>query len=179
MHPSRNWIYWADRGRSPSEFGKLDLSLFPTITGGDSPYHGDHPIRGNIWISENGDRVLVAGGASFHASADLDRDMTYAGRLPQHFPIQWTDHSAERNEWAVVTNDFENDHGDVSRLAFYSDQHLNEVAMHNLARIPASRGGDAATSAARIFYTGDGSQVILILNGKGLLNGFAVEVTGR
>ena len=179
MHPSRNWVYTADRGLSPSDFGKFDLSQFPTVTGSDSPYHGNYPIRGNIWISEDGDRLLTAGGSSFHASADPDVDMTYAGSLPQHFPIQWADHSTERNEWAVVTNDFENDFGEVSKLAFYTDQHLNEVSMHDLDRIPTSHNSGAATSAARIFHTQDGSQVILILNGRGLLNSFAVQVTDR
>ena len=179
MHPSRNWIYFADRGLSPSDFGKYDLSDFPTITGGDSPYHGNYPIRGNIWISEDGDRLLTAGGSSFYASADPDVDMTYAGSLPHHFPIQWADHSTERNEWAVVTNDFENDFGEVSKLAFYTDQHLNEVSMHDLARIPTSHNGGGATSAARIFHTQDGSQVILILTDSGLMDSFAVQILDR
>ena len=179
MHPSRNWIYIATRGLSPSGFGKYDLSRFPTITETGSPYHGDYPISGNIWISEDGDRLLVAGGASFHASADPNTDMTYAGRLPQHFPIQWADHSAESDEWAVVTNDFENDRGEVSKLAFYTGQHLNEVSMHDLAGIPKSQAGDAATSASHIFHTQEGSRVILILNGSGLLNSFAIQVTDR
>ena len=179
MHPSSNWIYFADRDLSPPDFGRYDLSQFPTITGGDSPYHGDYPIRGNIWISEDGDRLLVAGGASFHASADPDMDLTYAGSLPQHFPVQWADHSAERNEWAVVTNDFDNDHGETSKLAFYTDKHLNEVSMHDLAGIPTSHSGNATTSATRIFHTQDGSQVILILTGNGLLNSFALQVADR
>ena len=179
MHPSRNWIYIADRDLSPSGFAKLDVTNFPTITDSGSPYHGDYPIRGDIWISEDGDRLLVAGSTSFHASADPDVDMTYAGSLPQRFPIQWADHSTERNEWAVVTNDFENDRSDVRKLGFYTDQHLNEVSLHDLARIPTSHSGGGATSATRIFHTQDGSQVILILNGSGLMDSFAVQVTRR
>ena len=179
MHPSRNWIYIASRGLSPSGFGKYDASGFPTITETGSPYHGDYPISGNIWISEDGDRLLVAGGASFHASADPNTDMTYAGRLPQHFPIQWADHSTESKEWAVVTNDFENNRGTVSKLAIYTDQHLNEVSMHDLAVIPTSYNSGAATSATHIFHSEDGSQVILLLKGSGLLNSFAVQVSGR
>ena len=172
MHPSRNWIYIADRGLSPSDFGKYDLTEFPTIAATGSPYHGDYPIRGDIWISEDGGRLLVAGGASFHASADPNTDMTYAGRLPQHFPVQWADHSAESDEWAVVTNDFGNDFGEVSKLAFYTGRHLNEVSMHDLAGIPTSHSGGAGTSAARIFHTQDGSQVILVLQANQLLNSF-------
>lgn len=48
-----------------------------------------------------------------------------------------------------------------------------------LAPIPTSHNSGAATSAARIFHTQDGSQVILVLNGKSLLDSFAVQVTDR
>ena len=179
MHPLRSWIYVASRGVSPSGFAKYDLTGFPTITESGAPYHGDYPIWGDIWISEDGGRLLTAGASSFHASADPDMDMTYAGGLPQRFPIQWADHSAERNEWAVVTNDFENNHGDVSKLGFYTERHLNEVSMRDLARIPTSHNGGGATSASRIFHTQDGSQVILVLTGSGLMDSFAVQILDR
>ena len=171
----------------PKFLAPLGLMLLLTACGGGGGGGAQQPPPNQPPTADAGSDLsqviqptpITLDGSSFHASADPDVDMTYAGSLPQHFPIQWADHSTERNEWAVVTNDFENDFGEVSKLSFYTDQHLNEVSLHDLARIPTSHNGGAATSAARIFHTQDGSQVILILNGNGLLNSFAVQVTDR
>ena len=47
----------------------------------DSPYEGSYPIAGDLWFSDDGALIVVAGGWLFHASADPTVDMTYAGAL--------------------------------------------------------------------------------------------------
>ncbi|MEM6302688.1 MAG: PKD domain-containing protein, partial [Pseudomonadota bacterium] len=70
VHPIENWIYGADNNVTPMDFEKWDVSTFPPTSIGDSPYHGDYAIGGNIWISEDGDRAVVAGGNTFNLSSD-------------------------------------------------------------------------------------------------------------
>lgn len=179
MHPVQNWVYGANRGLSPSDFEKWDVSTFPSSSLGDSPYHGDYGISGDIWISEDGDRLVVAAGNTFNASADSSVDMTYAGGLPDSVFVGWADHSTERNEWVVVAADLQyRDDPLENMLVFYEDMFFNQVEAMNFAPIPTSNG-PASTSASRVFYSDDGSQVILLLQGDGLLEPYAVQVLDR
>ncbi len=188
MHPLQNWVYGADRHLGPSDFEKWDVSTFPPSSLGDSPYHGDYEISGNIWISEDGDRLVVAGGNIFNASADASVDMTYAGTVSDRVLItlgwdsnkvfiEWADHSTERNEWAFVTV-VRQDFPSWRMLAFYEDMFFNRVEAMDLVPIPTSNG-PASTSASRVFYSDDGSQVIVLLKGDGLLEPYAIQVFDR
>ena len=188
MHPVQNWVYGADRHLGPSDFQKFDVSTFPPSSLGDSPYHGDYDISGNIWISEDGDRLVVAGGNIFNASADASVDMTYAGTVPDKVLItigwdpskifiEWADHSTERNEWAFVTV-VRPEFPSWRMLAFYEDMFFNRVEAMDLVPIPTSNG-PASTTASHVFYTDDGSQVILLLKGDGLLEPYAIQVFDR
>ena len=177
VHPFEGWVYGADREVSPSDFEKWDVSSFPPNYVGQSPYHGDYEIGGNIWISEDGDRLLDVHRHIFHASSDASVDMTYAGALPDVVKISWADHSTERNEWAVATTvldgifpgQFDN------MLVFYEDKAFTRIEALNFASIPTSNGPASAT-ASHVFFSDDGSQVILLLKGEGLLEPYAIQV---
>jgi hypothetical protein len=76
---SGQYLYAANNGLSPSDFEKWDLRSGKAVRVGDSPYHGDYPICGNIWPSEDGTRLYTPCGATFRATTDPATDMTYAG----------------------------------------------------------------------------------------------------
>jgi|GEM_PF-1204848 len=156
MHPNGRWIYGADVGLSPSDFEKWDVSTYPPVTKGDSPYHGDYPIAGNIWISEDGDDLLVAGGYLFNSSEDPAVDMTYLDDLPNMGGIRWADHSTERNEWAVAEMT-----GTAPLVEYFADtdfQHLRDLAIQKMPTL----GGEIAVEPTWLFLSDDGVKTLVI-----------------
>jgi hypothetical protein len=47
----------------------------------DSQYHGDYSISGNLWLSEDGNRIFTRGGSVFKTSAVESNDIVYNGEL--------------------------------------------------------------------------------------------------
>ena len=176
MHPVSNWVYGADRGLSPSDFEKWDVSTFPSTSLGDSPYHGDYAISGDIWISETGDRLLVAGGNTFRSSSDPILDMTYSGRISDDIFPDWADHSSERNEW-VIANSESAGHPTLNQvLVYYDDAFFNHLRYTTTDPIPTAI--EAVTSTPhKVFFNDDGSAVIVVLEGIGITDPFAVQVS--
>lgn len=103
MHPQGGKVYAANRGLSPSDIEKWTVSDIDNITHVDSPYHGTYPMSGNVWISESGDRLVVAGGHVFRASDDPSLDMVYVATLPAGLIPNWADHSNPAGMWAIAS----------------------------------------------------------------------------
>ena len=175
MHPYGLWIYGADVGLSPSDFEKWDASTYPPVYLGDSPYHGDYNIGGNIWISETGDKMLVVGGNAFHSSSEPAIDMTYAGSLPDPIGIGWADHSEETGEWALTTSSSADPLLD-GKIIFYEDQFLNRSYTLPVDAIPSSSGAVTA-SAKKVFQSDNGSQVVVLLEAATGTDRFAIQIT--
>lgn len=82
LHPSGKYIYGADDYSSPTDFEKYD------ITGGtaqylyDSPYHSEYNFNGDIWISEDGERLYAASRNIFRATENTNTDITFIQQLP-------------------------------------------------------------------------------------------------
>lgn len=177
MHPIENWVYGADRGLSPSDIEKWDTSTFPATSEGDSPYHGTYYMGGNVWISEDGDRLVVAGGNTFNASSDDTVDMTYSGAVADTPTLNWADHSTERDEWAMVAAE----NADASfrgLILFYDDVFFQQVDTIAVQAIPAT-GGAAPAQPVHVFYSDDGSTVYTILNADSLLDRHAIQISDR
>ncbi len=83
LHPSQRFIYAADTDVSPSDIGKLALDEdTEKLTGlGDSPYHGDHLMSGNVFAHPAGDRVITRGGGIYTSSPEKSQDMRYMGMM--------------------------------------------------------------------------------------------------
>lgn len=174
LHPNGLWIYGADVGLSPSDFQKWDATTFPAVGLGDSPYHGDYAINGNIWISETGNKLLVSGANAFHSSSNPALDMTYAGRLSDTIGVVWADHSEETGEWALTTSP-SSDPLD-GKIIFYEGQFLNRSYTLPVETIPSTVGGIPA-SATKVFQSDDGSEVIVLLEGATGTDRFAIQIT--
>jgi len=76
LHPSENWVYAADTDTSPSDFEKFSISTTEITSLGDSPYHGDHRVSGNVWVTPDSNTILTRGGDLFNSS-----DMSFIGNL--------------------------------------------------------------------------------------------------
>jgi hypothetical protein len=81
LHPSGNYIYGATNGISPSDFQRYNIDAGTAVYVYDSPYHGDYPFYGMIWVSDNGEKLFARTRNIFNSSPDRENDMTYAGQL--------------------------------------------------------------------------------------------------
>ncbi|MES2824773.1 MAG: PKD domain-containing protein [Pseudomonadota bacterium] len=75
-HPTNGWVFAMDTGLSPSDVHKYDTQGANLQSLGDSPYHGDHRIYGDIWITPDGKYLITGGGDIL-----LTSDMTYVRGL--------------------------------------------------------------------------------------------------
>jgi len=81
LHPSGNNIYAANNGLSPDDIENYQIVGSTVTRLGDSPYHGDYPMCGNLWFDEDGAKIYTACGRSFRAATARDQDMVYAGTM--------------------------------------------------------------------------------------------------
>ena len=95
LHPSGQSLYSADRGTSPADISKFDISSGRLVGLGDSPYHGDYEMGGNLWLSEDGAKIFVAAGNVFRSSTVKSQDMIYAGQLEGVSGLRWVDTSSK------------------------------------------------------------------------------------
>jgi hypothetical protein len=80
LHPAGAFMYgvWF---LSPADIEKYDIRAGRPTHAGDSPYHGDYPIGYNLWMSQDGSRILTETGRIFRTSSVASEDMQYVGRL--------------------------------------------------------------------------------------------------
>lgn len=102
LHPSFDRIYGADRYISPDDIIRINIGDGIASYWGDSVYHGDYAMCGNVWISADGVRLFTACGNTFWSTSNTATDMRYAGKLSQEGRIQWVAHSAETSNVVVL-----------------------------------------------------------------------------
>ncbi len=102
LHPNGTRIYGANNGLSPDDIETYDISAGNLAYLYNSPYHGDYPMCGDLWISEDGLTIFTKCGYAFRASTIQAEDMKYRGTLPSVSMIQHLDHSKERNQVALI-----------------------------------------------------------------------------
>lgn len=107
---------------SPADIRRFDVSG-ATITGYDSPYHGDYPMCGDLWLSQDGSRIFTACGRVFRATASRATDMTYAGALEATTGVRHLADSTVAGEVLAVasTGYLGTGHEDESILVFGAD----------------------------------------------------------
>lgn len=152
MRPSGGAVYGANRGLSPSDIERYSVSNLSQITSRDSPYHGDYAMSGNLWISEDSTRILVAGGHVFRASDDPSFDMNYVESLTPRQTILWADHSQEVSRWAVVSN---------NQVRLFSDSSYLDSGAVDVSPLYFDARG-ASPRLDQVFYSDDGGALIVV-----------------
>lgn len=106
LHPSGKYIYGADNGLSPMDIEKYDIQEGTAAYLYDSPYHGTYPMGGDLWLTEDGGRVITLGGGVYKTSELNENDMIYNGRitLPDNIAncFLWIDHSEVNKEFYLI-----------------------------------------------------------------------------
>ncbi|MCW2120472.1 hypothetical protein [Flavobacterium sp. 7A] len=104
LHSSGKYIYGADNGVSPSDIEKYDIQNGVANMLYDSPYHGDYPMSGNLWFTEDGVRIFTRGKTVLRTSDVRSSDMVYNGSIAADSNIEWLDHSAAKENLFVIIN---------------------------------------------------------------------------
>lgn len=121
LHPSREYIYVADNGGSPSDFEKYDIRSGIATYMYDSPYHGDYTFSGDIWISKDGSQLYARSGNIFSASNSQPWDILYEGRFADTpGNLVWVEHSISTNQVCFL-----------SQGPSYTDPPSNEIQFYD------------------------------------------------
>ena len=102
LHPGGKAIYGADRGISPSDLEKYDIDNGTAQYLYESSYHGDYPVCGELWISEDGLKIFTRCGNVFGTSEIQIEDMIYDTRLSELSKIEYLAHSMAANKIIAI-----------------------------------------------------------------------------
>lgn len=158
LHASGTRIYGADRGVSPDDLIRYDISG-AGITGMDSRYHGEYSMCGDLWLSEDGARIFTACGNVFRSTEAAATDITYNGRLASpEGRFLWVAHSSEaRQVVAVPAVGWSGTGNEDTLLRLYEDEFL--AAAGTVAVSPfIFPAGVYAGHARSVFFSSDGSR---------------------
>jgi hypothetical protein len=182
LHPSEKWIYGADNGLSPSDIEKYNIETGTASYSYDSPYHGDYPMSGNLWFSENGERIFTRGKTVLRTSADRSSDMFYNGSLPSTNNIATLFHSAASDKvfFVAYTNNYDRIPGSEVLVCNYS--YLVFLKSYQLEKyiVPDSNAGVrySASEGHFVFANCDGTKLYVITKAdknSGLINDWAIQ----
>lgn len=152
MRPTGGAVYGADRGLSPSDIERYSVTDLSDIGLRDSPYHGQYAMGGNLWMNEQGNRLIVAGGHAFRVSDDPNLDMRFVETLaPFGYPT-WADHSQEVGQWLLIMD---------NSVQVYSDTNYNQTD----SITPDGLFIDAPGTRPildRVYYSDDGSSIVVV-----------------
>jgi len=89
LHSFQNAFYSADTDVGPSDIQRwnLDPSTGQLSSVGDSPYHGDYPMSGNVWVHPSGSNLVTRGGTVLTSSTNRPDDMRFI-RLLDNGPLE-------------------------------------------------------------------------------------------
>ncbi|MBN1180899.1 MAG: hypothetical protein JXB49_01340 [Bacteroidales bacterium] len=132
LHPSGEYIYAANNGLDPDDLEKYLVDQDTITYMYDSRYHGEYRIDGDLWLTENGDRIISKTGYVFTTSELEDQDILYSGSLEQTTRIHSLCHSNIANRICAITMLVDDWYDwkiedEVTRLDVYNGTGLNHL----------------------------------------------------
>ena len=158
LHPGGQAMYGANNGLSPSDIEKYSIVNGTAQRLYDSPYHGDYPMCGDLWFTQDGLRIVTRCGNTFRSSPVQSEDMTYTGSLAGSGTIQYADHSSGSQKIVIVPSGATAD----LKLRFYDQAFLNfegEVALPSWI----VGGNPFPTHGRFVFHDGAGQKAFVVL----------------
>jgi chitinase len=176
-------LYAVDGGLSSEYLMRFDITS-PTANFLYDTLGASEPICGDLWMSEDGERIFTRCGKVFMATSSAKTDMTYAGTLDDGVPaeevaFQHLDHSSLAGQVAAIpmAGMFQDPGLDTS-LRFYDDESSDFLGSVPLTSFLI----DGAVHAAHgrfLFFSKDGRKLIVIVRADesaGVDGGDAVAV---
>lgn len=176
LHPSGASIYGADNGISPSDIEKYVISNGPVEEIYDSPYHGDYPMCGDLWLSKDGFRIFTKCGRIFRSSDIREEDMTYNGSLSELEVIESLDHAMIDNKVYVLPGNPYYEEGMDIEVQVYD---YTYCAFENRWTLPQfDVGGTQYAGHGRyVFSNADSTMLYVVIQAdeeSGLLNDYGI-----
>lgn len=158
LHPSGDYIYGANNGLSPSDIEKYDIRGGAAKVMYDSPYHGDYSFAGNLWISQDGGRIIARSGNVFRSSTVQAEDLTYNGRLTGINGVRWAADSRVAGRIVVL------DGAALTDLKVFDSQFLAYKGAVALPRftVPGS-ATNFASEGQFVFANAEGTRVYALV----------------
>ncbi|MGE5480695.1 MAG: BACON domain-containing protein [Chloroflexota bacterium] len=185
LHPSGKCIYGADNGLSPSDIERYDIQNGVAEFKYDSPYHGDYPMNGNLWFSEDGSRIFTRGKTVLSTSDSPSMDLKYNGKISletgNYGSIQWLDHSAARGNLYIITSGADMwSQINASNILAYKENNLAFDRKYELEKFYVPQGTSGKMYDAIPYFvfansSGDAIFVITKANGAGLAKEWAIQ----
>jgi hypothetical protein len=161
LHPDGQSLYRVTKGH-PLE--KIDSSGDVPVYARDYPYADTHPTWGNLWFSEDGQRVFTSFGQMFHAPSNRDENLTSAGRLANLEGIQDLTHSSSAGlVLAIPSGAYRHEEEGIAEnhVVLLEDQHLD---IERVVTIPdfVVDGKVRTTEGRHVFANAAGTQYYII-----------------
>lgn len=185
LHPSGKYIYGAENGVSPMDIEKYNIQNGNAEYSYDSPYHGDYIMNGNLWFSEDGNRIFTRGKTVFKTSELRSQDMLYNGTIitetNAYSPIEWLDHSSVKNNLYLLLAADNWNQKKPPYIYVYNDSNLTLKSKISLEQFLVSQ-----SESNKVFYdaepffvfsnsAGNNLFVIVKATGAGLAKEWAIE----
>lgn len=185
MHPSGKFIYGTNNGLSPSDIEKYNIQNGGATYAYDSRYHGDYPISGDLWFSEDGIRVFTRGKTVLRTSEIRELDMIYNGTISlesNSARIMWLDHSLASNNLYLLSSADDNWSNSKKPFVYvYSANNLVYKTKYELEKyLVSDNKGEGKFYEAEPYFVfsnskGNNIMVLTKAKGAGLLNEWAIQ----
>lgn len=189
LNPTEKSIYTADTGVSPSDIGKYSIENGTAVYLYDSPYHGDYLMNGDLWFSEDGDRIITRGNTVLTSNPVKANDMIYCGLIANNpynkynIGIASLFHSKTANQIFYTTNVYDapsDTYGcDVFAYSLNTLTYLNRYRLEKFLVPVGKTGGKLCDPIGRfVFGNKSGSKLYVLTQAEaksGLLYDWAIQ----
>lgn len=167
-HPSGKFIFAANTFVSPSNVDKIDITQGKASGNYSTPYHGDYPFAGDIWVADDGLQFFSRGGYAFTISDNRTFDMTNIGRLTADHYFATIAHSSKNSKIygiysSRVRHPAHNVTADVLAKYNLSYQLLEEVKLPSFLTIDTNGQYQIINSHAQFsFFNNEGNKYYIM-----------------
>ncbi len=171
-------IYGTNDGASPDDMWESILTSGIATGYATSPYHGDYPDCGPVFLSLDGTRIYTACSTVYHTSADPKLNMYYWGTLPGSPGFKSLSESSLLNRIAIIPAVTYSSSPSVDeQVLLFDNRYLNPLGAFQLT--PFTVGNSIYQSHGHwLFFNSTSSSLYVVEEAdasSGLLNDFAVE----
>jgi chitinase len=161
LHPSGTFLYHAEP--SNYDIAKWNISAGTAEYLYDSPYFDEFPACGNLWMSEDGERIFTRCGVTFQTSTTPAEDMLAVGSLGGMDFVLHIDDSSVAHKLVAIPDTDANPFGSPSlkhSVRIYGDSLAFE---RRLGLFPVIVGGEVHPLNGRFaFISADGTRLVVL-----------------
>jgi hypothetical protein len=167
LEPGTAAIYGAQNGVSEAGLERYDISAGAEQYSRAWPYHGDYAACGDLWFSEDGQRIFTRCGEVFDATGNPDADMTYSGALEGSTGadlVSFVAHSATAHQVIALRGPINFFNGmpipGAGTIVVFEDVYLQQERA-----IDATSIDGTSSLCSYVFASSTGTHAVLLCNG--------------